>query len=109
MKRKRANAPRADPREEAKVVLVLAAVSAFGPFVVLSLRPLVAGDEALWPLALWEKALLLGLTPLLALMSLLLFFRSIGARALPHGRVGAALAAVTLALAAASWWAVLTR
>lgn len=98
--RKRANAPsrRHDPVEEAKVVLILAFLAAAGPFVVLGLKPLVA----LSPLALWEKVLLVGVTPILALMSLALFARSSGARALKQGRAGAALAAVTLALAVAS-------
>lgn len=109
MKRKRANAPRRDPQEEATVVAILAAVSMLGPLVVLSLRPLFAGSEPLWPLPTWEKVLLLGVTPVFAVMSLLLFFRSSGARRLPVGRVGAALAAVCLALAVVSAWAVLTR
>ena len=109
MKRKRANAPRQDPEEEAKVVAVLAGLAMIGPLVVLSLRPLFAGDGPLWPLPTWEKVLLLGATPLFALMSLALFFRSSGARRLPVGRVGATLAAVCLALAVASAWAVLTR
>lgn len=92
---------RRDPAEEAKVVAILAFLAALGPFVVLGLGPLVQAPHV-GPLATWEKVVLVGLTPLFAVMSLLLFARSSGARARKEARAGAALAAVTLALALAS-------
>ena len=105
--RKRANAPprRHSAEEEAKVVLVLGLLASAGPFVVLGIKPLVS----LTPLAVWEKVLLVGVTPALALMSLLLFARSSGARARTEGRAGAAVAGVTLLLAIASAAILLTR
>lgn len=94
-------ATRHDAAEEARVVVILAFVAALGPFVVLGFRPLLAGYPPP-PLAVWEKVLLVGVTPLFAVMSLALFFRSSGARARKEAKGAAALAGVTLVLAVAS-------
>jgi len=102
--RKRA---RTDGEQEGRVVLVLAVLAAAGPFVVLGFGPLVRGEPA--PLATWEKVLLVGVTPVLALMSLALFARSSVARARREGRAGAVLAGTTLLLAAASAFAIYAR